>query len=135
MKKLLCFVGAIAYSAVISYILFLIIALIDKWVLGFSWLGFILFSSLGLSIVLGCSYGLAMFISIPMNKMIKICPAAKWIPLLTYVVNGIYYCIVPWQGGPHNYTLLTTLLALTCSVVSISLFAGAIVGLFNSLDD
>lgn len=132
--KILRFIGAALYAALLSYLLYLLLRLITPWFMEqagwfviFTWVVIIPF--LGYAMVAFAG----LIISLPLQTISKDVEKAKIIPVICFIVMGLLSASLPWTLD-MEYTTLTVVKAVTMSIFAVGLYLGLIFMTFAGED-
>ena len=118
MKTVLKCLGAIVYSSISGYVLWLLLYFITPFVMGFGWFMLILYIFLAGGLISGLISSLGMILLVPTKYLFQDCVTAKMINALCMFGYGFSAARLPW-GLDIEYGVLQYILAVSLTVTFI----------------
>lgn len=128
MKKVICALGALVYTSVVSYLLFLLMWWLSFYYFNSEWQEYVLIVILA-PIAAKLLVGLMSIIMIPCAKLIKENKTAKIAILIPALFYGIRTMAIPWVYG-DIHGLLLWVCAIVFVVASYFLFSNLVMVLY-----
>lgn len=127
LMKTLAFIGATVYGIVASVLLGNLFLFATPWLMSFGWGGVFICAVLLIGIGYRVFYPIVNFIFIPVYFLVSVCPPAKYLCYVLYIMGGVLL-IDLWKLDVE-YTLANNIIAIIVSGTAILLYfflAGAI---------
>lgn len=133
MKKSLSFIGGFLYSIIASYLLCMVFYYLTPLLMGFGWMGFILYVIVAATSVELFIASVASIVFYPILKLINNCKALKWFALLPILFHGYSAVAGVWRFN-MTYSNIQIVIAITTTILIARLFIGLIVLILSGED-
>ncbi len=135
MKKTLSFIGAAIYSALVSYLIWIIFRYLTPWLISWSWLAIIIYLILANGLIFSLIGGICRGLAIPLFPLCDIASSSKYLPILFLAVGGCCSVAIPWRLHPQGFKEI--LIAIDVTIMVLSIFIGIIAALaaYAKLDE
>lgn len=119
------FLGALIYSLVSSFVIWMLFNWLVPWLMSFGWLALIIYWILAGGLVGATFKYISAMITMPLFMMTAQSRLGAFAAGLVYCVAGAYTVLIPWLL-PMNYRLVTVIIGVSLSLTAFSIFAGAV---------
>lgn len=124
--KVLKFLGALLYGAIMYYLLWLFFYWLTPYVMGMSWGWFIAYLVIGVVAMIMFVSGVTSLIGFPMIPLCRKCAAAKYAPIIFGLLFGYSSVRLPWTLD-MEYGVLQWILGISFTITILIAFISLMV--------
>lgn len=130
--KVLKFIGAVLYSLISAYIIWLVFFLLTPWLMNFGWIAVILYIIIAGGLISTMLKLFAAAVTDPLFYLIDSSNLARIFAIVVFALVGLYTLIIPWTLL-GTYSFLSICIGISLTLTAFSIFTAILMTLYRPL--